>query len=139
MVKLCALLSFPRRVSLAFVRLCARGTHSSVVSLGTPLGRECRPLLLHRTTPSVHVQTSGQPDEGRQPLSSAPEGGARWGGHRAGHESERTRDNDVGPQEQRDAEGSRGVEPTDDSFDVGGAGMRRHRVPLLEKGFSSHT
>ena len=36
------------------------------------MGRECSPLLLHRTTPSVHVQTSGQPDAGRQPLSSAP-------------------------------------------------------------------
>lgn len=47
-------------------------THSSVVSLGMPLGRECSPLLLHRTTPSEHVQTSGQPDAGRQPLSSAP-------------------------------------------------------------------
>lgn len=61
------------------------------------------------------------------------------GGHRAGHESWRTRENEVGPQGQRDAEGSRGVEPPDDSFDVGGAVMRRHRVPLLEKGFSSHT
>lgn len=40
-----------------------------------PLGRECSPLLLHRTTPSEHVQTSGQPDVGRQPLSSAPERG----------------------------------------------------------------
>lgn len=54
------------------VCLCARVTYSSVVSLGMPLGRECSPLLLHRTTPSVHVQTSGQPDAGRQPLSSAP-------------------------------------------------------------------
>lgn len=36
------------------------------------MGRECSPLLLHRTTPSEHVQTSGQPDAGRQPLSSAP-------------------------------------------------------------------
>ncbi len=54
--------------------VCARAcvTHSSVVSLGMPLGRECSPLLLHRTTPSKHVQTSGQPDAGRQPLSSAP-------------------------------------------------------------------
>lgn len=47
-------------------------THSSVVSLGMPLGRECSPLLLHRTTLSEHVQTSGQPDAGRHPLSSAP-------------------------------------------------------------------
>lgn len=47
-------------------------THSSLVSLGMPLGRECSPLLLQRTTPSEHVQTSGQPDAGRQPLSSAP-------------------------------------------------------------------
>lgn len=47
-------------------------THSSVASLGMPLGRECSPLLLHRTTPSEHVQTSGQPAAGRQPLSSAP-------------------------------------------------------------------
>lgn len=47
-------------------------THSSLLSLGMPLGRECSPLLLQRTTPSEHVQTSGQPDAGRQPLSSAP-------------------------------------------------------------------
>ena len=42
-----------------------------------PLGRECSPLLLHRTTPSEHVQTSGQPDAGRQPLSSTPKRGKR--------------------------------------------------------------
>lgn len=53
----------------------ARVPHSSVVSLGMPLGRECSPLLLHRTTLSEHVQTSGQPDEGRQPLSSTPKSG----------------------------------------------------------------
>lgn len=52
--------------------LCFCVTHSSVVSLGMPLGRECSPLLLHRTTLSEHVQTSGQPDAGRHPLSSAP-------------------------------------------------------------------
>lgn len=65
------------------VCVCARATHSSVVSLGMPLGRECSPLLLHRTTPSEHVQTSGQPDAGRQPLSSAP--------GRRGRERERER------------------------------------------------
>ena len=59
--------------------VCVCVTHSSVVSLGMPLGRECSPLLLHRTTPSEHVQTSGQPDAGRQPLSSAP---GRRGGER---------------------------------------------------------
>lgn len=52
--------------------LCPCLTHISVVSLGMPLGSVCSPLLLHRTTPSEHKQTSGQPDAGRQPLSSAP-------------------------------------------------------------------
>lgn len=51
---------------------CVWIPHSSVVSLGMPLGRVCSPLLLHRTTLSEHVQTSGQRDAGRQPLSSTP-------------------------------------------------------------------
>lgn len=63
-------------VKLVYACVCvtvqASLSHSSVVSLGMPLGRERSPLLLHRTTPSEHVQTSGQPDAGRQPLSSAP-------------------------------------------------------------------
>lgn len=63
------------RRSVRGLRVCSRVhvTHSSVVSLGMPLGRECSPLLLQRTTLSEHEQTSGQPDAGRQPLSSTPE------------------------------------------------------------------
>lgn len=57
--------------------LCVCVPHSSVVSLGMPLGRECSALLLQRTTPSEHVQTSGHPDAGRQPLSSTPERGGK--------------------------------------------------------------
>lgn len=78
------------------VCVCARATHSSVVSLGMPLGRECSPLLLHRTTPSEHVQTSGQPDAGRQPLSSAP--------GRRGREREREGEWDI-RERQREKEG----------------------------------
>lgn len=81
---------------LSRVCVCARATHSSVVSLGMPLGRECSPLLLHRTTPSEHVQTSGQPDAGRQPLSSAP--------GRRGREREREGEWDI-RERQREKEG----------------------------------
>ncbi len=49
-------------------------THSSVVSLGIPLGSERSPRLLQRTTVSEHVQESGQRGaDGRQTFSSAPE------------------------------------------------------------------
>lgn len=48
-------------------------THSSVVSLGMPLGRERSPRLLQRTTVSEHVQGSGQRGtDGKQTFSSTP-------------------------------------------------------------------
>lgn len=48
-------------------------THSSVVSLGMPLGRERSPRLLQRTTVSEHVQGSGQRGaDGKQIFSSIP-------------------------------------------------------------------
>ena len=52
--------------------MCVCETHSSVVSLGIPLGRVRSPLLLQRTTVSEHVQPSGQRDRGKQTFPSVP-------------------------------------------------------------------
>lgn len=47
-------------------------TYSSVTSLGIPLGKTFKPLLLHRTTVSRQVHSVGQRDSGEQLLSSFP-------------------------------------------------------------------
>lgn len=47
-------------------------THSSVTSLGIPLGRTRRPWLLHLTTVSTQVHCAGQRGPSRQLFSSLP-------------------------------------------------------------------
>lgn len=47
-------------------------TYSSVTSLGMPLGKTFKPLLLHRTTVSKQVHSEGQRESGEQLLSSFP-------------------------------------------------------------------
>jgi len=52
--------------------VCFRYTHSSVTSLGMPLGKTFSPLLLQRTTVSKHEHSAGQRARGTQLLSSLP-------------------------------------------------------------------
>ncbi len=47
-------------------------THSSVTSLGMPLGKTLSPLLLQRTTVSKHEHSAGQRAKGEQLFSSLP-------------------------------------------------------------------
>lgn len=47
-------------------------TYSSVTSLGIPLGKVFKALLLHRTTVSKQVHSAGQRASGEQLLSSFP-------------------------------------------------------------------
>lgn len=49
-------------------------THSSVVSLGRPLGSVVRPLLLQRTTVSRQEHSAGHLSTGEQLFSSLPDG-----------------------------------------------------------------
>ena len=55
-------------------------SHSSVVSLGRPLGRELRPLLLQRTTVSRQEHSAGHLSTGEQLFSSLPGKGGGGGG-----------------------------------------------------------
>lgn len=47
-------------------------TYNSVTSLGIPLGKTFKALLLHRTTVSKQVHSVGQRERGEQLLSSFP-------------------------------------------------------------------
>lgn len=76
------------------------------------MGRECSPLLLHRTTLSEHVQTSGQPDAGRQPLSSAP-------GERGVRESNIERNIRERQRERKRGRKKRGIKTRTDKFKNG--------------------
>lgn len=53
-------------------RRTTNSTYSSVTSLGIPLGKNFKPLLLHRTTVSKQVHSEGQRGSGEQLLSSFP-------------------------------------------------------------------
>lgn len=59
-------------------------THSSVVSLGRPLGSVVRPLLLQRTTVSRQEHSAGHLSTGEQLFSSLPEGRMGIRGERKG-------------------------------------------------------
>lgn len=56
--------------------MCWSLTHSSVVSLGRPLGSVVRPLLLQRTTVSRQEHSAGHLSTGEQLFSSLPD--ERW-------------------------------------------------------------